>query len=159
MRRASFEEPDQGGGCPGIATPYRGPADGGAGYAGTLRVLAEHPQMTAVFAANDVMAIGALGAARELGLDVPGRLSVVGYDNTALAQSRIIDLTTVDDDSFGVGRESGPTVARAHGAEGARRRAAHPGAVARRPRDDRAAALTPGTRTANRLASAPIMSV
>ena len=91
----------------GIATPYRGPATERAGYEGTLRLLADHPQVTAIFAANDVMAIGALGAARELGLDVPSQLSIVGYDNTALAQTRLIDLTTVDDDSFGVGRESG----------------------------------------------------
>lgn len=86
-----------------LATPYRGPATEHAGYLSALKLLQGNPQVTAIFAANDVMAIGALGAARELGLEVPGRLSVVGYDNTALAQTRLINLTTVDDDSVGVG--------------------------------------------------------
>ncbi|MFH8251872.1 substrate-binding domain-containing protein [Microbacterium sp. B2969] len=108
-RRASRELPRDDGGCGAraVATPRSGPASERAGYAGALALLTAHPEITAIFAANDVMAIGALGAARELGLDVPRRLSIVGYDNTALAQTRLIDLTTVDDDSVGVGRESG----------------------------------------------------
>lgn len=50
---------------------------------------------TAVFALNDLLAIGAVQAAREEGLSIPDNLSVVGFDNTILAT--IIDppLTTV----------------------------------------------------------------
>lgn len=77
------------------------------GYRAALELLEGHPDVTAIFAANDTMAIGALGAARELGFDVPGRLSIVGYDNSALAGTRYIDLTTVDDMSVAVGREAG----------------------------------------------------
>lgn len=106
-RRESFVRAMRERGVAAVVTPYRGPATERAGYSGALEMLDAHPEITAVFAANDVMAIGALGAARELGLEVPRDLSIVGYDNTALAQTRLIDLTTVDDDSFGVGRESG----------------------------------------------------
>jgi len=83
-----------------------GPGTEPGGYAAAKRMLAEHPEVTALFAANDVAAIGALGAAKDLGLRVPEDLSVVGYDNTELAGTRLIDLTTVDDDSAGVGREA-----------------------------------------------------
>lgn len=86
-----------------LSTLYRGPATEHAGYTSALELLRNNPQVTAIFAANDVMAIGALGAARELGLEVPRDLSVIGYDNTALAQTRLINLTTIDDDSVGVG--------------------------------------------------------
>ncbi|KJL24313.1 HTH-type transcriptional regulator DegA [Microbacterium azadirachtae] len=77
------------------------------GYRAALVMLQQHPDLTAVFAANDTMALGALGAARELGYDVPGRLSIIGYDNSALAGSRLVDLTTIDDMSADVGREAG----------------------------------------------------
>ncbi|WP_345801279.1 LacI family DNA-binding transcriptional regulator [Microbacterium sp. AZCO] len=107
VRRESFLATMRDAGARPTATPYRGPASERAGYASALDLLRADPRVTGVFAGNDVMAIGALGAARELGLDVPGQLSIVGYDNTALAQTRLIDLTTVDDDSVGVGRESG----------------------------------------------------
>jgi DNA-binding LacI/PurR family transcriptional regulator len=63
--------------------------------------------VTGLFAVNDVVAIGALGAARELGLRVPEDLSVIGYDDTELASSRLVDLTTVDDRSHDVGVEAG----------------------------------------------------
>ena len=49
------------------------------------------------------MALGALAAIRERGLAVPGDVSVVGYDNSPLAQSRYLALTSVDDRSSTVG--------------------------------------------------------
>lgn len=106
VRRASFVRTMREAGARGIPTPATEPASERAGYSAALALLTVRPDVTAVFAANDVMAIGALGAARELGRDVPGDLSIIGYDNTALAQTRLLDLTTIDDDSVGVGRES-----------------------------------------------------
>jgi DNA-binding LacI/PurR family transcriptional regulator len=102
-REASFNATTRRAGVRGIVTPRRDQASERAGYDDAKAVLTAHPEITAIFAANDMMAIGALGAALELGLDVPGRLSVVGYDNTELARTRLIDLTTVDDVSYDVG--------------------------------------------------------
>ncbi len=58
---------------------------------------------TAVFAANDILAVGALSAADDHGISVPSRLSLVGYDNTYLAGIRHLSLTTVDPVSREVG--------------------------------------------------------
>jgi DNA-binding LacI/PurR family transcriptional regulator len=102
-REASFLDTMRRAGARGVVLPRRDQASEHAGFEDALAVLRARPDVTAVFAANDVMAIGALGAALELGLDVPGRLSVVGYDNTELARTRLIDLTTVDDVSHDVG--------------------------------------------------------
>lgn len=61
--------------------------------AGRLLDLAEPP--SAIFASNDVMAAGAVHIARERGLDVPRDLSVVGFDDTAIAATIWPPLTTV----------------------------------------------------------------
>ncbi len=66
------------------------------GYEGMRRLLAGGERPTAVFVANDLAAIGALQAADDAGVAVPGDVSVVGYDNTALAALGRIDLTTID---------------------------------------------------------------
>ena len=61
--------------------------------ANKLLDLPERP--TAIFAGNDEMAAGALAAAHEAGLDVPGELSIAGYDDTDLARAVWPMLTTV----------------------------------------------------------------
>ncbi|TGO06661.1 LacI family DNA-binding transcriptional regulator [Serinibacter arcticus] len=53
----------------------------------------------AIVAANDLLAIGALHAAHDLGLDVPGRLAVTGVDDTSLAEIVHPPLTSVSLDS------------------------------------------------------------
>jgi DNA-binding LacI/PurR family transcriptional regulator len=62
--------------------------------------------VSAIFAANDQMAAGVLRAAAELGIDVPGRLSVVGYDDIELGPFLAPSLTTVHQDLRGVGRRA-----------------------------------------------------
>ncbi|MFG2555450.1 LacI family DNA-binding transcriptional regulator [Streptomyces sp. NPDC048581] len=76
------------------------------GYRTTVRLLSRPERPTAVFAVNDITAIGALSAAEELGLRVPRDLSVVGYDNTSIARLRHVWLTTVDNTSHEVGRRA-----------------------------------------------------
>ena len=43
-------------------------------------LLAEHPEITAIFATTDILAIGAMQAAHRLGIKVPEELSILGYD-------------------------------------------------------------------------------
>lgn len=50
---------------------------------------------TAIIASNDMSALGVLDVAAERGIDVPGQLSVIGYDDIALARLARIDLTTI----------------------------------------------------------------
>lgn len=82
------------------------------GYAGTVELLRRYPEVTAVFTANDAMALGARAALREAGREVPGDAALVGYDNSQLARSRFLDLTTVDDCGFDVGVSSGEALLR-----------------------------------------------
>ncbi|MFI5960631.1 LacI family DNA-binding transcriptional regulator [Streptomyces asoensis] len=76
------------------------------GYRATVRLLARPDRPTAVFAVNDMTAVGVLSAAGELGLRVPDDLSVVGYDNTGISRLRHVWLTTVDGAGHEVGRRA-----------------------------------------------------
>lgn len=66
-----------------------------AGHGGMRRLLQSSPSPTAVFCVNDLTAFGALGGARSLGVQVPGDVWVVGYDDIAMASWEVFDLTTV----------------------------------------------------------------
>jgi DNA-binding LacI/PurR family transcriptional regulator len=59
---------------------------------------------TAIFAVTDILALGALDAARDAGLSVPGELSIAGYDDIAEAATSTPALTTVAQDLFGQGQ-------------------------------------------------------
>ena len=69
-----------------------------AGQEGVRGFNALRSPPTAVFCANDVIALGALDAARELELAVPAQLTVVGFDDIAMAAWRAFALTTVRQD-------------------------------------------------------------
>jgi DNA-binding LacI/PurR family transcriptional regulator len=74
--------------------------DGGytepGGHEATRRLLTARPRPTAIFAATDLSALGALDALDGAGVRVPDEVSVVGYDNTWIAQLRRISLTTIE---------------------------------------------------------------
>lgn len=69
-----------------------------------LLTLANPP--TAIFAANDEMAVGAMKAAKELGLDVPGDVSVVGFDDIPLSTLVAPALTTIRQPKYEIGTQS-----------------------------------------------------
>ena len=66
------------------------------GYSGAGELLSRHPLPTAIFAANDLSAAGALARVEDAGLHVPSEMSVVGYDNTGLAAMHHLSLTTIN---------------------------------------------------------------
>lgn len=59
-------------------------------------MMEEHPEVTAVIATNDLMAIGAMKAVREAGLSVPDDYSVIGIDNIKKSEECDPPLTTLD---------------------------------------------------------------
>jgi DNA-binding LacI/PurR family transcriptional regulator len=65
------------------------------GYSAARQALAADPAPTALVVANDIAALGAIAAVQEAGLQVPGDVSVVGYDGIALGALRTLSLTTV----------------------------------------------------------------
>ena len=87
-------------------------------------MLARMPEVTAVFAANDHLALGVLRALSERGRRVPEEISVVGFDDVPEAAYFIPPLTTVRPDFDAVARaglamllaqiEAGPGVAARH---------------------------------------------
>jgi LacI family transcriptional regulator len=66
------------------------------GYLGTKQLLARPQRPTAIFAGADIAAMGVLEAIAEAGLNVPGDISVAGYDNSVYATLGPISLTSVD---------------------------------------------------------------
>jgi LacI family transcriptional regulator len=66
-----------------------------SGYSNTMRLLGAHPDITAIAAGNDTIALGVLEAARRRGIEVPAALSVIGFDDIPLAGSALVNLTTI----------------------------------------------------------------
>lgn len=64
-------------------------------YRGMNRLIEKYPDVTAVFAMSDVMAIGAIRALRDRGYEVPQDISVIGFDGTPLAEYYNPKLATV----------------------------------------------------------------
>lgn len=67
-----------------------------AGYAAAIRLLKQDPRPEAVFAANDIVALGVIDAARrEFGIRIPEDMSIVGFDDIAMAAWPPYSLTTL----------------------------------------------------------------
>jgi len=77
-----------------------------AGYSAALELLALKDRPTAIFAANDSMAIGALTALREKGLCVPDDVAVAGFDDIPLARYMNPPLSTVHVDISQLGERA-----------------------------------------------------
>ena len=74
-----------------------------SGYEAAARLLALSPRPTAVFCANDYMAIGVLGALSDAGVRVPQEMAVVGFDDISMARYLNPPLTTMHVDAYHLG--------------------------------------------------------
>lgn len=75
-----------------------------SGYEQTRSLMAEPRPPTAIFCANDLMAVGCLEALRDLGLQIPRDVAVMGYDDQEIAQHTRPPLTTVLLPNYEMGR-------------------------------------------------------
>lgn len=73
------------------------------GYAAMSEALQQQPTLTAIFAINDSMAVGALRACREQGRRIPGEIAVVGFDDVEWAAHHDPALTTVKVFTYQIG--------------------------------------------------------
>ena len=71
-----------------------------AGAAAMTRLLERAPDIDAVFAASDVMAVGAIAALRRAGRRVPEDVAVIGYDDTPDSPFTIPSLSTIAPDKL-----------------------------------------------------------
>jgi DNA-binding LacI/PurR family transcriptional regulator len=101
-RLRGYEQEMTAAGLP-VPAPARGDWTTDRGYTAGLELLADRT-VTAVFASNDQMALGLYHAAHELGRDVPGDVSVVGFDDIPEAAHFWPPLTTVRQDFTELGR-------------------------------------------------------
>jgi len=92
-RREGFQVAMHAHGLEPLVIPGRYTLDGGSN--GAKEALAKHPRPTAIFAANDLAAIGVLNTVLGAGLKVPADIAVVGYDDMPFAASETLSLTTM----------------------------------------------------------------
>ncbi len=82
---------------------YEGDFTEASGYRAALELLRRKPRPTALFAANDYMAIGAMSALRDAGIAVPDEIAVTGFDDIAIVEYLSPPLTTVRVDAYDLG--------------------------------------------------------
>ena len=83
-----------------------GRADFEHGVAATQRLLAAHPQITAIFCYNDVIAMGAIQACKDSGRRVPEDCAIVGFDNIQFAAMVNPPLTTIHVNKYKLGQQA-----------------------------------------------------
>jgi len=92
-----------------MQSPEAGP---GPGHDATVQLLKTGRRFTAVFAFNDISAIGAIVALREAGLRVPKDVSVLGFDDVLAASTNNPPLTTIQQPLHGMGQAAATTLLR-----------------------------------------------
>ena len=90
-----------------LESPDAGP---GPGYEATRELLKKKRDFSAIFAFNDVSAIGAIMALREEGLRVPKDVSVQGFDDVLLASTNNPPLTTIHQPLRAMGQAAAATL-------------------------------------------------
>lgn len=76
------------------------------GYAAMGKLYARLPELTAVFAASDLMALGAMKFLQERGIEVPRHVSILGFDNLAFSRMVTPSLTSVAQPIYLIGHKA-----------------------------------------------------
>lgn len=92
------------------------------GYDAMVRLVMRAPDLTAVFALGDAIALGAMRAVFDMGLSIPGDLSLVGFDGVNSSQFSIPRLTTIRQDTRQLAQRSVEILLAAMNGEGAETR-------------------------------------
>ena len=77
-----------------------------SGKIGTQQLLAQHPEISALFCYNDLIAMGAIEACKKLGRRVPDDCAIVGFDNIRFSSLVSPAITTVHVDKYEIGRQA-----------------------------------------------------
>ena len=94
----------------GAQTAYAVAEDFYSGYELAMEFLSQPDRPTAVFAGNDYLAVDTLRAARDLGIDVPTQLSVVGFSDLPIAENSVPPLTTLRQEPDLIGQAAAQVV-------------------------------------------------
>lgn len=76
------------------------------GYENAKKAIKEHPQIDAIFAVTDLVAIGIIKYFNETGISIPQRIAVLGFSNWFMSSVISPKLTTIDQPGFEIGRRS-----------------------------------------------------
>jgi LacI family transcriptional regulator len=76
------------------------------GYNAMQELMRAHPEVTAVFTYNDLMGLGAMRAAYDLGKRIPEDIAVIGFDNIGLTSMVIPSLSSVHVDKYAIGQQA-----------------------------------------------------
>jgi len=77
-----------------------------SGIEATQKFLSLEHRPTAIVCSSDMGAVGVIEAMKEAGLSVPGDMSVIGFDDIDIATHTMPSLTTIRQDTFGIGQNS-----------------------------------------------------
>lgn len=100
------------GGALACVLPVGGRPSIGEGMAALGRARRELPGCDAIFFGSDVLAVGAMLRARQLGVDVPGELALAGYGDLEFSSQLHVPLTTVHVSSYQIGFTAGQMLRR-----------------------------------------------
>lgn len=81
-------------------------ADFDNGYENAKKIILEHPEIDAIFAVTDLVAIGAIKYFNEINISVPERIAVLGFSNWFMSSVISPKLSTIDQPAFEIGKRS-----------------------------------------------------